>query len=101
MNQASAVVLGHSSEADIQQYVAGVIFAKVPAQGKLSMSIGSLYQAGEGSVITPGMKPGSIIPEDLGMKSNELHRIDAIVHQAFGRTCPGPPAGAERRQDVV
>lgn len=79
LNQASAVVLGHSSEADIQQYVAGVIFAKVPAQGKLSMSIGSLYQAGEGSVITPGMKPGSIIPEDLGMKSNELHRIDAIV----------------------
>ena len=31
LNQASAVVLGHSSEADIQQYVAGVIFAKVPA----------------------------------------------------------------------
>lgn len=43
------------------------------------MSIGNLYQAGEGSVITPGMKPGRIIPEDLGMKSNELHRIDAIV----------------------
>ena len=79
LNQASAVVLGHSSEVDIQQYVAGVIFAKVPAQGKLSMSIGNLYQAGEGSVITPGMKPGRIIPEDLGMKSNELHRIDAIV----------------------
>lgn len=79
LNQASAVVLGHSSEADIQQYVAGVLFAKVPAQGKLSMSIGNLYQAGEGSVITPGMKPGRIIPEDLGMKSNELHRIDAIV----------------------
>ena len=76
LNQASAVVLGHSSEADIQQYVAGVLFAKVPAQGKLSMSIGNL---GEGSVITPGMKPGRIIPEDLGMKSNELHRIDAIV----------------------
>ena len=79
LNQASAVVLGHSSEVDIQQYVAGVIFAKVPAQGKLSMSIGNLYQAGEGGVITPGMKPGRIIPEDLGMKSNELHRIDAIV----------------------
>ena len=30
LNQASAVVLGHSSEVDIQQYVAGVLFAKVP-----------------------------------------------------------------------
>lgn len=79
LSKASAVVLGHSSEADIQQYVAGVIFAKVPAQGKLSMSIGKLYRAGEGSVIVPGMKPGKIIPEDLGMKSYELHRIDAIV----------------------
>lgn len=77
--QAAAVVLGHSSEADIQQYVAGVIFAKVPAQGKLSMSIGHIYKVGDGAVITPGMKPGKIIPEDLGMKSNELHRIDAIV----------------------
>ena len=76
---AGSVVLGHSAEEDIQAYVAGVIFAKVPAQGKLSMSIGNLYKIGDGAVITPGMKPGKIIPEDLGMKSNELHRIDAIV----------------------
>lgn len=81
--QAGAVVLGHSPEADIQQYVAGVIFAKVPAQGKLSMSIGNLYKIGEGTVITPGMKPGRIIPEDHGMKSNELHRIDAIVRNGL------------------
>ncbi len=79
LRQASAVVLGHSSEEDIQQYVAGVIFAKVPAHGKLSMSIGALYRAGEGSIVIPDMKPGNIIPEDLGMKSYELHQIDAIA----------------------
>lgn len=90
LSKASAVVLGHSSEADIQQYVAGVMFAKVPAQGKLSMSIGRLYRAGEGSVIVPGMKPGSIIPEDLGMKSYELHRIDAIVEAGLdAKAYPG------------
>ncbi|WP_291529982.1 glycoside hydrolase family 3 N-terminal domain-containing protein [Bacteroides sp. UBA939] len=77
--KAAAIVLGHSPEADIQSYVAGVIFAKVPAQGKLSMSVGNLYKAGEGSVVTPDMKPGRIIPEDLGMSSYELRRIDAIA----------------------
>ena len=77
--KSSAVVLGHSGEADIQKYVAEVIFAKSPAQGKMSMSIGKLYKAGEGTVITPGMKPGDFIPEDLGMKSYELHRIDGYV----------------------
>ena len=90
LKQASAVVLGHSSEADIQQYAAGVIFAKVPAQGKLSMSIGALYRAGEGSIITPGMKPGNIIPEDMGMKSYELHQIDAIVRAGLdAKAYPG------------
>lgn len=79
LTKATAVVLGHSSDADVQRQVADVLFAKAPAHGKLSMNIGYTYRAGQGSVITPGMKPGRIIPEDLGMNSNELCRIDDIV----------------------
>lgn len=79
LTKATAVVLAHSADADVQQQVADVLFAKAPAQGKLSMNIGYTYRAGQGTVVTPGMKPGRIIPEDLGMNSNELCRIDDIV----------------------
>ena len=90
MKKSSAVLLGHSSEPDIKQHVAGVLFAKAPAQGKLSMNIGLLYQAGEGCMVTSGMKPGNFIPEDLGMKSYELHRIDAIVRAGLdAKAYPG------------
>lgn len=90
LKKSSAVLLGHSSEPDIQQHVAGVLFAKAPAQGKLSMNIGLLYQAGEGCMVTPGMKPGNFIPEDLGMKSYELYRIDAIARAGLeAKAYPG------------
>lgn len=90
LKKSSAVLLGHSSEPDIQQHVAGVLFAKAPAQGRLSMNIGLLYQAGEGCMVTPGMKPGNFIPEDLGMKSYELHRIDAIARAGLeAKAYPG------------
>lgn len=83
LDNASAVVLGHSGEADIQQCVAGVLFAKAPADGRLSMNIGGTFKAGDGSSVTVDMKPGKVIPEDFGMKSNELYRIGALVRSGL------------------
>ena len=48
LEKASAVILGHSSQPDVQQLVASILFGKDSAQGKLSMSIGRLYASGEG-----------------------------------------------------
>ena len=83
LSKSSAVVLAHSAEPDLQQYVADVLFAKASANGKVSMSIGRLFPAGTGCVIEPGMKPGAVIPEDLGMKSYVLHDIDAIARKGL------------------
>lgn len=83
LTKSSAVVLAHSAEADLQQYVADVLFAKVPARGKISMGIGRLFPAGTGCIIEPGMKPGTIIPEDYGMKSYILHGIDDIAQKGL------------------
>jgi hypothetical protein len=52
--KSSAVVLAHSAETDLQQYVADVLFAKKPASGRMSMSIGKLFPAGTGCMIEPG-----------------------------------------------
>ena len=79
--KSSAVVLAHSSEADLQQHVADVLFAKAPANGAMSMGIGKLFPAGTGCTITPGMKSGTVIPEDYGMKSYVLQRIDGVAQK--------------------
>lgn len=88
--KSSAVVLAHSSEADLQQYVADVLFAKAPANGRIPMSIGEIFPAGTGCVIEPGMKPGAVIPEDLGMKSYVLQRVDAVAQKGLAASAyPG------------
>lgn len=81
--KSSAVVLAHSAEADLQQYVADVLFAKEPASGRMSMSIGKLFPAGTGCMIEPGTKPGKTVPEDYGMKSYVLQGIDAIARKGL------------------
>lgn len=79
--KSSAVVLAHSLENDLQRYVADVLFAKQPAAGKLSMDIGDGFPAGTGCVIEPGMKPGGYIPEDYGLKSYVLQRVDGVARK--------------------
>jgi len=83
LENASAVILGHSSQPDVQQLVASILFGKDSAQGKLSMSIGRLYASGEGCMIRPGMTSGTVIPEDHGMSSNALRHIDAIAREGI------------------
>ena len=83
LKRSSAVVLAHSAQSDVQRHVADVLFAKAPANGKLSMSIGELFRAGDGVEITTDMQPG-VVPEDQGMKSYILDKgIDSIVNRAL------------------
>lgn len=83
LSNASAVILAHSSLDDVQRHVADMLFAKAPAKGKLSMSIGGLFREGEGVAITPGM-PGGIVPEDEGLKSFILGKgIDSVLRKAY------------------
>ncbi len=79
LERASAVVLAHSAEADVQKHVAQVLFGKAGANGRLSMSIGRLFPAGTGCDIVPGMKAGALVPDDYGMKSYVLQRIDQVA----------------------
>ena len=76
--RASAVVLGHSPNEDVQKQVADVLFAKASADGKLSASLGELFQAGDGVTITP-KTPLHFIPEEHGLSSVALQRIDSIA----------------------
>lgn len=77
--KANAVVLAHSSEADLQSHIAQVLFAEAEANGRLSMTAGPLFPAGSGCDIRQGMTPAFMLPDDYGMKSYVLEGIDKIA----------------------
>lgn len=73
-----AVVLAHATNEDIQRQVADILYAKTTANGRLSASIGGLFAVGDGVTITPHT-PYHFIPEEYGMNSKKLARIDSIA----------------------
>lgn len=71
--KAAAVVLGHTDESVIQEYVADVLVGKAVADGRLSVAVADLFKPGDGVTITP--KVSRIYrPEDYGMDSKILER---------------------------
>ena len=78
VSQSSSVILAHSSEDYVQKYVADVLLGKSKADGKLSVDLNDEYKAGSGVTVDPN-KPRKYKPEEFGMDSNILLRIDTIA----------------------
>ena len=81
--KANAVVLAHAAEADVQRHVARVLFAEAGADGRLSMSAGRLFPAGDGVDICQDTPPAQALPDDYGMKSYVLQDIDRIARRGL------------------
>lgn len=86
-SKASAVVLAHSGSSDVQSHVADVLFGKTVVDGRLASDVGGLYRLGDGVTITPET-PLHFIPEEYGLSSDILNRIDSlavngIIHEAY------------------
>ncbi len=75
---AEAVVVAHSSGDDVQKQTAQILFAKTKADGRLSASLGELFAQGAGVTLSPAT-PVHIIPEEYGLSSKVLARIDTIA----------------------
>lgn len=89
LSVASAVVLAHSADNDVQAQVGNVLFAKAEADGRLSVSVGTLYSPGDGVTINPNTAFRNS-PEDFGMSSATLARIDSIVKEGItAKAFPG------------
>lgn len=82
VSAADAVVLAHTDSEDVQQQVARVLYGKATADGRLSASIGGLFAMGTGMTITPGT-PYYFRPEEFGMYSGMLARIDSIAKEGI------------------
>lgn len=84
VSQSSAVVLAHSAEDYVQEHVADVLIGKQKADGKLSVDINDEYTVGSGVVVDPD-KPRRYKPEEFGMDSKVLSRIDSIARMGIDK----------------
>lgn len=79
---ASSVILAHTADKSIQEHVANILFGKAEANGRLSTSVGKTFQPGDG--VTLSVKTAHhFIPEEYGIKSKVLNRIDAIAQEGI------------------
>lgn len=84
LQDASAVVLAHSDKAVVQRYVAGVLLGRERADGRLSVGIGTRWPVGTGVTVLPvALKRYS--PEEMGMNSEVLKKIDAIAEEGISK----------------
>ncbi len=84
VDDAEAVVAAHTPAKEVQKQVAQVLFAKAQANGRLSASIGGLFSMGDGVTLTPS-SPVHFIPEEYGMSSKILARIDTIAREGVDK----------------
>lgn len=76
--QSSAVVLAHSDDKPVQKFVAEMLLGNKRVDGRLSVDYNDEYKAGLGVVVDPD-KPRKYKPEEFGMDSKGLARIDSIA----------------------
>lgn len=80
LTNSSSVILAHSADKGIQEYVANALFGAVGVSGRLSTSVGNVFRPGEGVTLTPPVAH-HFVPEEYGVKSKVLRRIDAIAQE--------------------
>lgn len=82
LEKASAVILAHSDEKNIQVRVAQILFGETIADGRLSTSVGRVFRPGDGVTITP-QTIHHFVPEEYGIQSKVLRRIDDVVSEGL------------------
>ena len=84
VTQSSAVVLAHKDTDDLQRFAADLLLGKEKANARLSVGLNDEYPAGSGVDMDPN-KPRRYSPEEFGMRSAELHRIDSIAREGIAK----------------
>lgn len=81
--RSAATVVAHSADAAIQRHVAALLWGRSAASGRLPMAMGRTFAQGDGLDLMPGRPAATLIPDDWGLKSYVLQRIDAEVQRGL------------------
>lgn len=82
VKKTDAVVMAYEDTRLAQDYAAQGIFGGNAIEGRLPVSIGNLFKKGEG-ISTNKTRLAYSIPEEIGVKSEKLARIDSIVKEGL------------------
>ena len=75
---AEAIIIAHSTDPFVQQQTAEAIYGRITVNGRLSAKLSSSYKVGDGVSIESG-QTSAYSPEELGIKSSILNKIDSIA----------------------
>ncbi|MBK5284486.1 MAG: serine hydrolase, partial [Bacteroidia bacterium] len=85
-----ALILSYEDMALTQDLTAQVIFGGLQANGRLPVAVNAEYKKGSGMVTTTPIRLMYTTPEDAGISSAALLRIDSIVAEAIkSKAFPG------------
>ena len=97
-----SIVMAYQNSPIAQKIAAQLIFGGLPFKGKLPVSIGSVFLAGNG-ISNPAIDRLSYgLPESVGMDSARLHKIDSIAAYAVReQMTPGIQLLVARKGKVI
>lgn len=103
IENAAGLVLTYQDTPLVQEVAAQLIFGGIGANGKLPVSVGDKFKAGEGMKVEGGIRLSYSLPEDVGMDSKILNKgIDSLMNEAIGvKAIPGGQVLIARNQKVV
>ncbi len=101
--QADGLIVTYQDTDNAEELAAQLIFGGVGANGKLPVSAGNLFAAGDGLEVKGGIRFNYTLPEDAGMNSITLyHDIDSLVNEAITmKAIPGCEVFVAKDRKVV
>lgn len=97
-----AVVVSYQNSDIAQTVSAELLFGAIPAKGQLPVSINNNFKAGDGIATETVQRLGFAMPENVGMDSAKLSKIDALANEAIvKKMAPGMQILVAKKGKVV
>lgn len=98
----NGLLLSYQNSKISQEISAQIIFGAIETRGKLPVSINNIFSEGSGLMSTSLNRLGYSIPEDVGLSSEKLKRIDSIAKVVVKeKMTPGLQVLVARKGKVV
>lgn len=81
----SSIVVAYDNSPDSQNLTAQLIFGGAKSEGELPVSVVNSYKSGTGNKITGKIRLGYSLPEEMGISSTYLLKVDSIANSAIAQ----------------
>jgi beta-glucosidase-like glycosyl hydrolase/CubicO group peptidase (beta-lactamase class C family) len=83
IEEADGLTVSYQDTRDTEELTGQLIFGGISSSGRLPVSIGEKFHGGAGIDVRGGIRFKYTLPEDAGMDSKILERVDSLVNQAL------------------